>query len=247
MPSGRFFRFTQEGKSLSGGNGKPEPFPDGRGYVRLTISDSGMGMSDEVIAHLFEPFFTTKEEGKGTGLGLATVFGAVMGAGGFIEVESALGAGTQFRLYFPLVEEDANSLLLSGSTKFDILRQYRGNTETVLVIEDEPEVRDFISQVLQAMNYRVIAAEDGSTGLNYLRTQGESISVVLLDLVMPGISGIDLAKTIRGERPDLPVLSMSGNNEKPTHSAGVQTHLEKPFTAESLLQAVKFGLSGILP
>ncbi len=244
--SGRSVRFTPEGKSTSGKGEKPGPFPEERGYVQLTISDSGVGMSDEVIAHLFEPFFTTKEEGKGTGLGLATVFGAVMGAGGFIEVESALGEGTHFRLYFPLIEENVDSLLLSGSAKFDILRQYRGNTETVLVIEDEPEVRDFISQVLQAMNYRVIAAEDGSTGLKHLRTQGENISVVLMDLVLPGLSGIDLAKTIRGERPDLPVLSMSGHNEKPTQSAGVQTHLEKPFTAESLLQAVKFGLSGIL-
>lgn len=246
-PTGRFVRFTSAGKSPVLEDGTPGPFPEECTYVRLTISDSGVGMSDDVMAHLFEPFFTTKEEGKGTGLGLATVFGAVMGAGGFIEVESSLGEGTHFRLYFPLIEEDVNLLMLSGSGKFDILRQYRGNTETVLVIEDEPEVRDYISQILLAMNYQVIAAPDGSTGLNHLRTQGEGISVVLMDLVLPGLSGIDLAKTIRGERPDLPVLSMSGNNEKPTHSAGVQTHLEKPFTAESLLQAVKFGLSGINP
>jgi signal transduction histidine kinase/CheY-like chemotaxis protein/ligand-binding sensor domain-containing protein len=243
--TGRFVRYTKDGRAIPDANGQ-FPSLNGQNFICLSVGDSGVGMNDDVLEHLFEPFFTTKEEGKGTGLGLATVFGGVTRGGGFIEVESAVGVGTVFRLYFPLIEDPGAALSLSGSGKFDTLAIFRGNSETILLVEDEPEVREFITQALESSGYRVLAAENGQIGLERFRANSDRIALVLTDVIMPGLGGLELAKTIRLENRMVPIISMSGNDDPPTSSSGIRTHLDKPFTAKTLLQAVKYSLTGVL-
>jgi len=209
--------------------------------VRLGISDTGLGMNETVKSHLFEPFFTTKEKGKGTGLGLATVYGIVKQSGGEIDVESSPGRGTSFSLYFP---EAAESDL--PSREQPIFAPAAGR-ETVLVVEDEETVRKLVKKILEGYGYTVLTAADGETALGLLRARGRPVDLLLTDVVMPGINGPELAGRAVKLQPDLRTLYMSGYSQEEgdgDKQIDPRVFLYKPFTAEALALKVRTVLDG---
>ncbi len=211
-------------------------------YVLLSVADSGHGMSAETRAHIFEPFFTTKEVGKGTGLGLATVYGIVKQSGGFIWVRSAVGKGTTFEIYLPRTEKRATGPEESGRAK-----QIPGGSESILVVEDETEVRELASEFLRAGGYTILEAKDGAEAVRMVAANQKELHLLLTDMVMPGMSGAELAKILRKARPDLRVIYMTGyaefsgkNGDMAEGAAGV---LQKPFSRITLLEKVREVLS----
>ena len=215
-------------------------------YVMLAVSDTGVGMDDQVRAHLFEPFFTTKERGKGTGLGLATVFGIVRQHGGHIQVCSEPGHGATFRIYLPRTEdvearppEPAQAPLPSGPTPA---------RETLLLIEDEADVRVLAAQILDSQGYRILAAANGSEAIRLSEEYDGPIHLVLTDVVMPQMSGPEVAEQLSAQRPEMRVLYMSGyadeaavQHVRPTKQI---PFLPKPFSVEQLLLKVRAVLDG---
>jgi two-component system cell cycle sensor histidine kinase/response regulator CckA len=209
------------------------PLPPGT-YARLLVSDTGEGMSPETAARIFEPFYTTKPRGKGTGLGLATVYGIVTEAGGSLNVYSELGIGATFRIYLPLVT--AAETTATAATRS---RQAppRGGGRTVLVVEDEPALARVITRILTNGGYHVLTAANGAEALHLHEQHG--CDAVLTDVIMPEMSGRRLAEILHGHQPDLPVLYMSGYSNGllgTTHELddGI-AFIEKPFTASDLL------------
>ena len=170
--------------------------PPGR-YVRLSVSDTGCGMTPDTKARVFEPFFTTKEKGKGTGLGLATVYGAVTQLGGFIFVRSRLHQGTTFEVYLPHCDTLVSQPAAEDRTGTEI-----GAGEVVLLVEDDPRVRKFSARVLARHGYRVLEADSADQALTFLDELEDPIHLLLTDVVMPGMNGSDLAETFETRRPD---------------------------------------------
>jgi PAS domain S-box-containing protein len=211
-------------------------------YTLLTVTDTGIGMSPEVQAKIFEPFFTTKEPGKGTGLGLATVYGIVRQHGGHIGVETAVGRGTTFRIYLPRVEEPEPVVGPPAPPPMP-----RGD-ETILLVEDEAEVRDVVRTMLEALGYGVLEARGPEEAIRLAATLGAGIDLLLSDVVMPGMNGWDVAHHIRARCPTLPVLFMSGysGDADGAHDAvdADAPRLEKPFTRADLARAVRGVLDG---
>lgn len=209
--------------------------------VRLSVSDNGQGMDGDTLAHIFEPFFTTKAPGKGTGLGLATVYGIVTKSGGTIAAESQLGRGSRFTIDFPA----AGDAIESGPPQDSLVRPL-GGTETVLVVEDEEAVRHFVGAVLRARGYRVLEAVSGEDALALCGRDRSPIGLLLTDVVMPGMNGRDLAERLTALRPDTAVLYMSGYTEDTVLHEGVQNldaaFLSKPFSAAALADAVRTAL-----
>ena len=207
-------------------------------YVLLAIADTGTGMTAEVKAHLFEPFFTTKAPGKGTGLGLATCFGIVKQSSGHIEVESELGKGTTFKLYFPQVE-DAVVPPRDGNLATPV----SGGTETVLLVEDEAIVRELAVATLREMGYNVIEAGNGEEGLRVAQRYSGQIDLVLTDVVMPVMGGKEMAGALRGSHPDTKILFTSGYSEEVIGRLGVLRpgieFLQKPYMADTLARRVR--------
>jgi two-component system cell cycle sensor histidine kinase/response regulator CckA len=212
------------------------PVTPGR-YVMLAFSDSGLGMDEPTKARIFEPFFTTKEAGKGTGLGLATVYGIVKQSGGFTWVYSEPGRGTTFKIYLPRVEEVAESVETGPRPE-----PGRG-VETVLVVEDAAAVRAIARQVLERQGYTVVEAPDGQTALFLATRHHGPIHLLLTDVVMPGMSGRQLAERLKGVRPDLKIVYMSGYTDDAVMRLGVLerqvAYLQKPFTPEGLVRKVR--------
>ncbi len=212
---------------------------DGIPHVMLAISDTGTGMDAATRSRIFEPFFTTKEKGKGTGLGLSTVFGIVEQSGGAMTVESSPGRGTTFRIFLP--QTDERELEVSAG-----VRQLRGG-ETILLVEDDGQVRKVATAILQRSGYHVLVAESGPDALARYRERLDEVDLLLSDVVMPAMSGRELADQLSGIRPDLRVLYMSGY----TDDAIVHHHVldsgavlvAKPFTQASLLDRVRDVLS----
>jgi PAS domain S-box-containing protein len=209
-------------------------------YVVLTMTDTGAGMTPEVQARLFEPFFTTKEPGKGTGLGLATVHGIVMQSGGSVSVDSEVGKGTAFSMYFP--QAAATEVVVEAPTP---PARPRAGTETVLVVDDAEGLRVFATMLLERQGYRVLAAGNADEALR-LFEQGEAIDVLLTDVVMPGASGPELTRRLIERRPALKVICMSGYAEGAIVHHGMinpkVAFLSKPFTAETLGRKVREAL-----
>jgi hypothetical protein len=206
-------------------------------FVMIAVSDNGTGMDAETRQHIFEPFFTTKEKGKGTGLGLATVYGIVKQAGGDIWVYSEPGQGTTFKLYFPRVTEAApEPVLAEAETPSETL-------ETVLVVEDEQAVRDLTVKMLQKLGYRVLTAASGAEALEISGTHPGPIAALLTDVVMPGMSGRQLADALMTRRPDMKVLFLSGYTEDTIVHHGVLDgkveFLAKPFSREVLAKKLR--------
>ena len=206
-----------------------DSIPPGR-YVVVSVRDTGGGMDAETLGHIFEPFFTTKEKGKGTGLGLAMVYGIVRQSGGYVDVASAPGAGTTFRIYLP--RSDART---SSGVRPRV--QSRSGSETVLLVEDEAAVRNLARTVLERRGYAVLAAEDGAGALELVDKHPGVIHVLLTDLVMPGMNGRDLAARVRARRPAIKVVFMSGYTaDVPTElgTEGGPAFLPKPFSERAL-------------
>jgi signal transduction histidine kinase len=199
--------------------------------VRLTVEDTGEGMTPDVAAHAFDPFFTTKGEGKGTGLGLSVVYGIVERAGGRIDLDSTLGAGTRLTLDLPLAEVAVPEDPAPGGAAGSL----RG--VTVLVVDDQRQVRELAARILEQHDARVVGAADGREALTAFAEHEDEIDVVLTDIVMPAISGIELARRLRNDRPGLPLVYFSGHAgdvELPDEGA----LLQKPFTPEQLVSAI---------
>jgi CheY-like chemotaxis protein len=203
-------------------------------YVCLAIEDSGTGMTDEVLARLFEPFFTTKETGKGTGLGLATVYGIVKSAGGAIDVDSRPGSGTTFRVFLPAADEQqAQAGRVQASPE-------RGRGETILVVEDEDPLRALVRRILVTNGYSVLEARDGEDGLRRSGEHQGPIHLLLTDIVMPQMTGGELAHRLGTSRPDIRVLFMTGYTEHAVvESANGSALLNKPFSTMALLGQVR--------
>ena len=205
-------------------------------YVMLAVSDNGMGMDAATQARIFEPFFTTK--GKGTGLGLSTIYGIVKQSDGFIWVYSELGKGTTFKVYFPRVE--GKQTLKSSQNKSD--SAFRGS-ETILVVEDEIEVRALTCRILRERGYKVIGAADGKDALRLVRAHKEEIHLVITDVIMPGMSGKELVAQLKAVRPQIEALYVSGYTGNVIIHHGILdsgiAFLQKPFTVEGLALKVR--------
>ncbi len=207
-------------------------------YVALFVTDTGLGMDEATRARLFEPFFTTKELGKGTGLGLATVYGIVQQSGGHVEVESAPGAGSTFRVYLPRVDRVADQ-----DAEEDAPASVPTGTETILLVEDEQMVRGLLDNLLQLSGYTVLEASHGGEALLLCEQHDGPIHLLVTDVVMPGMSGRELADRLSRRRPTLKVLYMSGYTDDAVLRHGLEEEgaalLQKPFNTEHLAQKVR--------
>jgi two-component system cell cycle sensor histidine kinase/response regulator CckA len=210
-------------------------------YVRLAVSDTGEGMTDEVRARVFEPFFTTKPQGQGSGLGLATAYGIVEQANGQIRVESTPGKGSSFSVILPVIDASESSSPL-------ITRDRPRGTETVLLAEDEDAVRRLVQRALELHGYSVLPARSGEEAEQIERSHLGPIHLLITDVVMPGMGGRELADTIKSRRPQLKILYMSGytNDEVVRHGVTLQrdAFLQKPFTPTGLVAMVRAAFSG---
>jgi PAS domain S-box-containing protein len=212
-------------------------------YILLSVSDTGAGMDRETQSRIFEPFFTTKEKGKGTGLGLSTVYGIVKQGGGYIFAQSEPGCGTTFRIYLPRVADPADSPRLDKQAQAPT-----GGSETVLLVEDEESVRELVRETLKARGYIVIEASDGIEGMRVSDEYQSKIEILITDVVMPGMSGRELAKRVAAARPDIKVLYLSGYTEDAIiHEGALEpgtAFLQKPFTLQVLARKVREVLRG---
>ena len=211
------------------------PIPQGE-YVKLSVCDTGDGMSPEVQEHIFKPFFTTKEEGKGTGLGLSIVFGIVTEGGGGLDVISESGGGTRFDVYFPRVVSEIESL-----TDENVPLQSVEGHETILLVEDEDDVRMLIRDELRKLGYRIVEARNGVEACLVATPHIGNLKLLLTDIVMPGMSGTELARHLRVIKPELRLLFISGYTDDVGIGAGDpgSAYLQKPFTPEALASSVR--------
>jgi CheY-like chemotaxis protein len=207
-------------------------------HVALVVQDTGVGMDAATQARVFEPFFTTKGPGKGTGLGLAVVYGIVKQSGGYIAVQSTPGQGTRFTTYLPTVEEVPETPVPEVAVR-DLPR----GSETILLVEDEDAVRDLIREVLQQVGYTVLSARHGGEALVLVDQRPEEIHLLLTDVVMPGLGGRQLADRLVAARPTIKVMFMSGYTDEAVERHGVlkpgAVFLRKPLTPDALLRTVR--------
>ncbi len=207
-------------------------------YVLLKVTDTGHGMEDEVKSHLFEPFFTTKEKGKGTGLGLSTVYGIVKQSGGYVYVDSEVGKGTSFQVYLPRLEESAETKTIGEAKPLP-----RTGTETILLVEDEDSVRNLVRDILQMNGYTVFDARDGREALDLCGQHPEHIHLLLTDVIMPQMSGRELAEKMTSLKPQTKILFMSGYTDDALLHQNARvpavSYLQKPFTPETLTRKVR--------
>jgi two-component system cell cycle sensor histidine kinase/response regulator CckA len=208
-------------------------------YARLSVSDNGIGMSQELQTRIFEPFFTTKESGKGTGLGLATVYGIVKQSGGNVWVYSEPNQGATFKIYLPVDESERPVQDHAQPTR----REWSRGTETVLLVEDAPMIRRLAQQVMTKAGYTVFEAADGNQAIAQVDAHSGPIDIVVTDLIMPGLSGVDLAQRLTVLRAGARVLYMSGYTDNAIVRNGLLADgapfLQKPFTPEELLKKLR--------
>ncbi len=238
MPGGGRLLIETSNAELDRAYSNTRPIVQPGNYVLLAVSDTGTGMDAETQAHIFEPFFTTKEQGKGTGLGLSTVYGVVKQSGGFIWVYSEVGKGTSFKIYLPRVDSP-----VEGTDAPKVYAEAPCGTETVLLAEDEADVRELAREFLEAAGYNVIQACNGQEALKRAAEYSAQIDLLVTDLVMPGMTGQQLAALLQQERVGLGVIFMSGYSEHAAAEAAQAGSsvriLTKPFNRGALLRAVR--------
>jgi len=218
-------------------------------YVRIEVGDTGVGISKEHMGKIFDPFFTTKPVGQGTGLGLATVYGIVKQTGGFITVDSEVGPGpnrgTCFKIYLPRHRIDANAPVIAEAAAAP--RDVTGQ-DTILLVEDEEAVRSFAARALRMRGYNVIEASGGEEALEIVRGGEHELHLVITDVVMPNMDGPTMVRHVKGLKPDLPVIFMSGYAEEAFRRNDEKAEdihfLPKPFGLKQLAAKVKEVLSG---
>ncbi|MBD2741685.1 response regulator [Coleofasciculus sp. FACHB-1120] len=211
-------------------------------YVVITVSDTGMGISREIIDRIFEPFFTTKEIGQGTGLGLSTVIGIIKSHGGFVQVLSEVGKGTQFYIYLPVTQATVTDEMKSLHQELP-----RGQGELILVVDDEYSIRELTKISLETYNYKVLTATDGVEALVLYAEHKQDINAVLVDMMMPAMDGITTIRALQKIDPQVKIIAVSGltSNYQITEIAGnnVKTFLPKPYTSEELLKNIQVVLN----
>ena len=236
MPQGGALTIETANATIAAGDALGGAVESGS-YVVVSVSDTGVGMDEATRAHIFEPFFTTKGPGKGMGLGLATVYGIVTQSGGHVEVDTEVGRGTTFRIYLPRTEEP-----ISGRSHFGPSPLARG-TETILLVEDEDAVRALVRHVLQMNGYTVLEAGHGREALRIAEGHPGPIDLLVTDVVMPEVSGGELAARLTALRPRVKVLYLSGYTDDAVVRPGVlhaeTAFLQKPFTPSALAQKVR--------
>jgi signal transduction histidine kinase/CheY-like chemotaxis protein len=241
MPDGGTLRVRTNNVEVTVAEAARRPAMLPGSYARISVVDSGQGMSEETKAHIFEPFFTTKGVGKGTGLGLATVYGIVKQSRGFIWVESQPGHGSTFEIFLPITSAtpDSNSAAETAPGQ-------RRASETVLIVEDEPGVRDLAHQFLKNAGYKVLEARDGTDALEISGRFDGTIDLLLTDMVMPRMSGLEVARTLRATRPAMKVVIMSGYSDFDVDAGAAErfASMGKPFSMKSLLQKLEEVLHG---
>jgi signal transduction histidine kinase len=238
MPEGGKLKIETKNVDLDAGETRHGiPIQPGR-YTMLAVSDTGIGMDAATRAHIFEPFFTTKPVGKGSGLGLATVYGIVKQSAGHIVVDTEVGKGTTFRIYLPQVDEDVKGALLQPAAA-----QTGPASETIMLVEDEEPMRALLLEDLQASGYRVLAAGNGVEALQIAAQYRGSIDLLITDVIMPQISGPALARTLTEHRPNIKVIYISGySDEKVRDIAMADPHValvQKPFQLKELNQKLR--------
>jgi PAS domain S-box-containing protein len=238
MPGGGKIVIETSNAELDDGYCSRHPYVKPGRFVMVAVSDTGHGMSEEVKAHIFEPFFTTKAKGGGTGLGLATTYGVVKQAEGSIEVYSEMGMGTTFKIYLPRIEEAA-----SKSARDDRPPERPGGAETVLIVEDETIVRDLCARVLDESGYCVLQAGNGDEAIALATGYRERIDLLLTDVVMPGMSGRELADRLTRIHPETRVLFTSGYTDNAIVHHGVLdedvSFIGKPYSPSALAKKVR--------
>ncbi len=245
MPDGGKLIISTEKVSLDAARAKKHPDAREGSFVCLTVSDTGCGINPEVLGRVFEPFFTTKEIGKGTGLGLATVYGIVQQHHGWIDVKSQINRGTTFHIFLPAADDPARI----DQPEKPVPTRVNGGHETILVVEDEPALRELVTSVLEFYGYRVLEAMHGKEALTVWSRHKDDIDLLLTDIVMPeGLSGLEVAELLKNDRPDLKVIYSSGYSvelfeQKLKLSEGVN-FLPKPYQPKTLAQFVRQCLDG---
>jgi CheY-like chemotaxis protein len=238
MPRGGRLTLETSEVELPGQAGRDDPGVRPGAYARLRVTDTGVGMSDEVQSHIFEPFFTTKPPGKGTGLGLSTVYGIIRQSGGQIIVSSRESVGTSFDVYLPCTDQ----VVTTSSAPPLGLPKARGR-ERILLAEDETQVRRLTREILTSLGYEVVVACDGVEALELLTQHGAPVHLLISDVVMPRMSGGELAQRLRERLPELPILFVSGYTADANLSLhlppGELTLLQKPFSAGELARKVR--------
>jgi two-component system, cell cycle sensor histidine kinase and response regulator CckA len=242
MPDGGKFQIETGNRDLDELYANEHPGAKPGRYVMLAMTDSGAGMNAQTLAHIFEPFFTTKEVGKGTGLGLATVYGIVKQSGGYIWVDSSPGIGSSFQIYLPRVEESVSKSTSDAPT--DNLR----GSETIMLVEDADALRKLAHSFLADHGFNVIVASNGEEALHVAEKHGRPIDLLVTDVVMPGMNGRALADRLLAKQPELKVLYISGYTDSFIAGHGVLEEgtflLHKPFTEEVLIRKVRDVLDG---
>ncbi len=242
MPNGGRITIETENVLVNGAYTKTHPWARPGRYVILTVTDTGVGMEKEVQEHLFEPFYTTKEQGRGTGLGLATVYGIVQQHEGLLHVYSEPGKGSSFKIYLPVTER------LAARVGSKLEPPVPGGSETVLVAEDEEMVRAVIVRVLKNAGYEVLIATNGVEAVQLFKQQRSKVSLVILDVIMPKLNGPEAAELIRGTRPDVRVLFTSGYTDAALAGQDeTELLLQKPFEPDRLLRTIRELLDGPPP
>ena len=239
MPGGGTLRIATAVIELAAGQTGMNPDAAPGTFVQLSVTDTGSGIPPEILPHIFEPFFTTKEIGKGTGLGLATVYGIIKQHGGWVEVSSTPGLGAEFRIFLPAARPE-----IGLPQKRDAHAAIEGGAETILLVEDEPDVRDIIEKTLALRGYHVLSAPSGPAALQISRKYPDVIHLLLTDLVMPeGMNGHELAVALRRERPGIQVIYSSGYSPEIVSGRikveSDDSFLQKPYPSDELLRFVR--------
>jgi two-component system, cell cycle sensor histidine kinase and response regulator CckA len=244
MPNGGRLRISTRNTTLDAEMAERRVGGAAGNYVVLSISDTGTGIPAEVQRHMFEPFYTTKESGRGTGLGLSTVFGIVKQAGGDLTVYSEMEEGTTFNLYFPALSSDARA-----NEAAEGVAQVRGGSETVLLVEDDPHLILLSEKILGRLGYTVLLARNGGEAIETIERHGDEIAIVITDVVMPVLGGRLLGERVRELRADLPVLFMSGYTSDEVTRRGILEgevpFIQKPFNPDEFGRKVREVLDAV--